>query len=308
MNHQQQAHLNSLCPRVHWHVDMSNYSTFRVGGKVEAMVEITDPDALADLVRWLHTERIPWQVLGGGSNILIRDVFHEGVFIRLCSGSDNVRLLAGTGDTQKNCSIEAWAGTPLASLVSWCTRNGLGGMELLAGIPGTVGGAVRMNAGALGQNISSTLDAVRVVDSQGMLRDYARNEIRFGYRQSFFPGEPEKIILARASFTLQPADATLLAECNRKALEQRKQSQPQGFASAGSFFKNPEGDFAGRLIEQAGLKGLRQGNAMVSPKHANFIVNTGNARPDDIVELMRQVQEKVLQHSGILLEPEVHIF
>lgn len=289
---------------------MAAYSTFRTGGVAEAMVEPGDPEELAMLMRWLHCHQVPWQVIGGGSNILVASPFHPGVFIRLQGSGQGI-----SGEPTEDAGNEEGrrvlvdAGCSLAALVSWCTSNGLTGLEFMAGIPGTVGGAIRMNAGAFGHSISEALQWVQWTNEQGEMLEANREAITFSYRHSLFPGEPGgKILITRGVFLVQHADRELVAARCREIVEQRRQKQPSGLGSAGSFFKNPAGDFAGRLIEQAGLKGLTVGKAMVSPQHANFIVNTGGAVPSDIIGLMEEIRRKVLQQSGILLEPEVHIF
>ena len=289
---------------------MAAYSTFRTGGIVEAMVESGDPEELVVLLRWLHGHQVPWQVIGGGSNILVASPYHEGVFIRLRGTADAIAAqpVAELG-TAGGCRVLVGAGCSLAALVSWCTENSLTGLEFMAGIPGTVGGAIRMNAGALGHAISEALEVVQWIDGQGEALETTREGIVFSYRHSRFPGEPSsRMLITRGVFWLQRADRDLVAARCREIIAQRGQKQPSGLSSAGSFFKNPAGDFAGRLIEQAGLKGLTCGKAMVSPLHANFIVNTGGAAPEDILGLMQEVRRKVQQQSGILLEPEVHIF
>ena len=309
MNSQQRTELAMLCRSIRWDVDMAAYSTFRAGGTVEAMVEPGDLDELVALMRWLHRHQIPWQVIGGGSNILVTSSYHEGVFIRLGGGNDIFAEPSGETETDAGCRVMVGAGCNLAALVSWCTRNGLAGLEFMAGIPGSVGGAIRMNAGAFGHSINEALLSVQWINEQGEILEAARAEIVFSYRHTQFPGEPAgKMLITRGFFLLQHADREVLAARCREIIEQRRQKQPWGLGSAGSVFKNPTGDFAGRLIEQAGLKGVTYGKAMVSPQHANFIVNTGGAVPEDIIGLMQEIRRKVLQQSGVLLEPEVHIF
>lgn len=310
MNTQQRTQLAALCRTIRWDVDMASHSTFRTGGVVEAMVETGNPDELAVLMRWLHSQKVPWRVIGGGSNILVTSRYHEGVYIRLRGSVDDLTAepfdATGTGEGRR---VQVGAGCNLAAFVAWCTRKGLTGLEFMAGIPGTVGGAIRMNAGAFGHSISDALQAVRWTNDQGELLEAEKNEIVFSYRSTRLPGEPSsKMLITQGIFQLQCADRKLLAARCREIIEQRRQKQPSGFGSAGSFFKNPVGDFAGRLIERAGLKGLTFGKAMVSPQHANFIVNTGGAVPEDIIGLMQEVRRRVQQQSGILLEPEVHIF
>jgi UDP-N-acetylmuramate dehydrogenase len=205
--------------------------------------------------------------------------------------------------------VHVHAGCSLAAFLGWCARKELGGLEFMAGIPGTVGGAIRMNAGAFGHAIGERLAVVHCLTADGEQRAVRREEALFTYRSTRLPGEPaEKLLITGGVFRLQPGDGREIADRCREIAEQRRSKQPRGVGSAGSFFKNPEGDFAGRLIEQAGLKGLAHGGAMVSPKHANFIVNTGGAVPEDIIGLMEEVRRKVWQHSGVLLEPEVRIY
>ena len=309
MNSQQRAELATLCRSLRWDVDMAAYSTYRTGGVVEAMAEFDDLEELVVLMRWLHRHQIPWQVIGGGSNILVTSRYHEGVFVRMGGGNDiAAELLDGKG-TDEGCRVGVGAGCSLAAFVSWCTRNGLTGLEFMTGIPGSVGGAIRMNAGAFGHSISEALQAVQWINDQGEMLEAGKDDIAFSYRHSLLPGEPlRKMLITRGVFLLQRSSQALVATRCREIHEQRRQKQPSGLGSAGSVFKNPPGDFAGRLIEQAGLKGLTVGKAMVSPQHANFIVNTGGAVPEDIIGLMQEVQRKVQQQSGVLLEPEVHIF
>ncbi len=308
MTIEQRAELSALCPSVQWDVDMAAYSTFRAGGTVEAMVESGDSDELAALLSWLGRRGIRWRPIGGGSNILVATRFHEGVFIRLLGTVANIALEPMCYPGFDGCRVTVAAGCSLPAFVSWCTGMGLTGMEFMAGIPGSVGGAMRMNAGAFGHAIDEALDGVECITERGEIRLAAKQDIVFTYRSTRLPGEPaERLLITRGVFLLKRADQDQMAARCRDIIAQRRSKQPAGVGSAGSFFKNPEGDYAGRLIEQAGLKGLTRGKAMVSPKHANFIVNTGGAAPEDIVELMQEVRSRVLKQSGVLLEPEVHI-
>lgn len=309
MNSLQRCELAALCPTIRWNVEMAVYSTFRTGGMVEAMVDINAIDELAAVLQYLHREQISWNVVGGGSNILVARRYHEGVFIRLRGSvqeivSEPVRITGGD-----RCRVQVHAGCNLGALLGWCVRNNLSGLEFMAGIPGSVGGAIRMNAGAFGHVISEALFCIQTMDSLGNQAEVAKEEAIFSYRSSCFPGESAgRLLITGGVFCLQPDDGRQVAARCREIVDRRRNKQPKGVGSAGSFFKNPEGDFAGRLIEQAGLKGLRCGKAMVSPKHANFIVNTGGAAPGDIIGLMEEVQQQVFRHSGVLLEPEVHIY
>lgn len=306
MNQQQRQQLGSLCPSVSWEANMAAYSTFRAGGVVEALVEAHSEDELVVLLPWLSQQQIPWQVIGGGSNILVATRRHQGVFIRLRGSVRNAVVIKQAGND--NMLVRVPAGCSLAAFVGWCGKNSLDGLTFMAGIPGTVGGAVRMNAGAFGHSIGERVLSVRGIRATGEIREIPREKMAFAYRSTRLSGETEgALLITEVVLGMHPGEQTQITHRCREIITQRKQKQPQGVASAGSFFKNPAGDFAGRLIESAGLKGLVQGRAMVSPKHANFIVNTGGAEPEDIVLLMEKVRQKVWQQSGVLLEPEVRI-
>lgn len=305
MNTRQREELAALCQSVRWRVDMAAYSTFRAGGTVEALVDLQSTGELVPLLRWLGREQIPWSVLGGGSNILVTGQAPVGLFIRLRGSVGETvadRLVDGV-------QVRVPAGCSLAALLGWCARHDVGGLEFMAGVPGTVGGAIRMNAGALGRSIGEVLTTVYCVTEHGVPISVARKDMTCTYRSTRLPGEPgTRMVITGGLLKLQPADGRQVAVRYKEIIQQRRNKQPQGVSSAGSFFKNPPGDFAGRLIEQAGLKGCCRGKAMVSPQHANFIVNTGGAQPDDILDLMAVVQQKVWQDSGIMLEPEVRIY
>lgn len=305
----QRRELTALCPAIRWEVDMAAYSTFRTGGVVEALADISAIDELAAVLQYLHRETIPWYVIGGGSNILVARHYHQGVFIRLRGTVEQVASEATHTVAGSACRVTVHAGCNLAALLGWCIRHNLSGLEFMAGIPGSVGGAIRMNAGAFGHAISEPLLSIQVMNTVGQVTEITKEEAMFSYRSSRFPGESGgKLLITGGVFCLQPADGRQVSARCREIIAVRRHKQPKGVGSAGSFFKNPEGDFAGRLIEQAGLKGLRCGKAMVSPTHANFIVNIGGAVPDDIIGLMEEVQQQVFRHSGVLLEPEVCIY
>ena len=287
---------------------MAPYSTFRTGGTVEALVELESVAALISLLRWLGKQQVAWHVLGGGSNILVTSGAHPGVWIRLRSPVQAAHVAVREDSRQPGKFVTIGAGCSLPAFVGWCAGKGLQGLEFMAGIPGSVGGAIRMNAGAFGHAVCEQLHTVQCVTGTGEVIEVSREQIVFAYRTSRFPGEPgDRLVITGGTFILAQGEREAMLARVREIVARRRQKQPAGVASAGSFFKNPEGDFAGRLIEQAGLKGLSRGKAMVSPVHANFIVNTGGASPEDILELMHEVRERVRRQTGILLEPEVHI-
>ena len=312
MNSSQAKELARLCPAVQWQADMARFSSLRAGGKVEALIEVEDCSLLPALLRWLAQEEISWRILGGGSNILFTSGLHQGVFIRLRGGLEDIVFSAAPaadGQTGERL-VEVQAGVGMALLLGWCLRQGLSGLEFMAGIPGTVGGAIAMNAGAYGGNMGDRLSAVRLLDFKGDGKEVPAEALHFQYRKTAFPPEccGEQCLITGATLRLQTAPAERIKEGMRTVLAQRKAKHPAGVASAGSFFKNPPGDFAGRLIEETGLKGYCHGQAMVSAKHGNFIVNRGGASPEDILALMRFVQARVHARHGVMLEPEVRFF
>lgn len=280
---------------------MSGYSTLKVGGPAEALIVAEETNELLGLVRWLTENEISWQVIGHGSNILVPDEGLPGVIIVLGKGFSEVKPIRSVIDRMQ---VKAGAGGSLAKLVGFCRTVGLTGLEFTVGIPGSVGGAVMMNAGAWGREIGKFVHSIETISPAGTVLELKRDRLKFSYRQ--LAGIDRSIILS-CTFDLVRENRKTVAEQCREYAERRRRQQPQGMASAGSFFKNPPGHAAGRLIEEAGLKGLRIGGAMISPQHANFIVNTGSAAARDFFEIMRKVQEKVFERFGIMLEPEVHI-
>jgi len=285
--------------RVEFDAPMRRRTTFRVGGNAEVLYAATDLEDLCRIVSCLVRENIPYLVIGRGSNLLVRDGGIRGVVI-LLSGIFS-RIEGGQPDES---DVLAGAGLSIAGLLIWCRRRGLSGLEFLAGIPGTVGGAVAMNAGAFGDEIGAWVREIRLVDPHGELHTVDRSRLTFSYRSL----EREKgTIIAQAGFRLNPDTGKGVAVRISGYLRRRKASQPIEDASAGSVFKNPPNDYAGRLIEQAGLKGKRLGGAMISPKHANFIVNTGRATAADVLALMDAAREAVMRTAGIELKPEIHV-
>jgi UDP-N-acetylmuramate dehydrogenase len=285
---------------VQWECPLARYTTLRVGGPAAALIEPKSQDELMRLIRGLGEQDISWRVIGRGSNMLVSDDGFPGVVILLASGFAGIKS-EEAGDCRL---VRASAGCPLPKLVAWCTGKGLGGLEFAVGIPGSVGGAIIMNAGAWGQEISSVLESFEVVTAGGDFRRLQAAAEKFEYRR--WHGEKGMIVTA-GIFRLRPEEPAILAERCSRYLQERRQRQPVGAASAGSFFKNPPAQVAGRLIDEAGLKGMRIGGAMVSDRHANFLVNDGHATAGDFVALMRLIQERVFSRTGIHLEPEVQL-
>lgn len=285
-------------------IPLASLTTMGVGGPVLAAIDVKSAAALQQILILLQTFDIPWKIIGRGSNIVAGDDGWQGCVIRL-SGE----FLAIVADEEDNSAenddvmITAGAGIMLPSLFSWCLKHAIQGVEFLAGIPGTVGGAVAMNAGAWGSETADLLEKITILLPDGTITTIGRNNLSFSYRK--WHG-PEGAIVLQAFFRLKKGEkAKIRAKC-QELLDHRRLCQPLSFASSGSFFKNPTGMSAGQLIDTAGLKGLKRGGAMVSWEHGNFIINTGCASADDIISLMREIQEKVYQHFQVSLEPEVH--
>lgn len=283
---------------------MSNHTSFRIGGPADALVTPADRDDLAALLGEVRERNIPYAVLGGGTNLLVRDGGFRGVIISLkrlntIEASREYRSLGGSFAV-----VRADAGAALAKLLSYAAERGLTGLEFAAGIPGTVGGALCMNAGTAQGEIGDAVDSVTLLGPAGDLLVRHRDEMRFGYRTANVPAGH---IVLDTTVILRHGDAGKIKAQVKQLLEQRKERQPWGLPNAGSVFKNPMDEAAGKLIESAGLKGLAIGGAQISDKHANFIVNLGNARAADVLALMDAIREKVLEMHRIRLEPEIKI-
>lgn len=306
MNQQQRERLAACgLAKVQFDADMAACCTLRAGGRAAALIDVENVEELSRLLAFLAEEQITFLVIGRGSNLLVADSGWSGAIIRL-KGAFNAVTVQERRDEAG--IIKAGAGCPLGRFVAWCSKHGLAGLEFLVGIPGSVGGAVRMNAGAWGQEIGSCLLELEAVDRQGHVQQIPAENLRLSYRNlALTEGSLAELVITAAVFRLSPDHEENSRRRCAAYLAQRKGKQPTGTASAGSFFKNPPGDVAGRLIEAAGLKGLRCGGAMVSPVHANFLVNSGGASATDIITLMEQVQAAVAARFGIRLEPEVRI-
>lgn len=281
-------------PTIHHHEPMARHTSWRVGGPADIYFE---PRDLAELQAFLA--RLPADVpllwIGLGSNLLVRDGGFRGAVVCLGKGFAGI-------ETLPDGQLRAGAGLPCAKLAQHCGRTGLAGGEFLAGIPGTIGGALAMNAGAHGAETWQRVTAVQTIDRAGTLRRRLPDEYRIAYRSVIGP-PGEGFVAAEFAFETAPVDQVQAAI--HALLRRRAATQPLRLANAGSVFRNPPGDFAARLIEAAGLKGLTQGRAQVSGLHANFIVNLGGARAADIEALIDTVQARVEAASGVRLEPEV---
>ncbi len=282
-------------------VPMSELTSFQVGGRVDYLAFPEDIEDLQKILRWCNQEGVGYLVLGNGTNLLVRDGGIRGMAISLARGF--LRVEEVEGGEEKDL-ILAEAGGSLGQLVEFSLRKGLTGLEFAAGIPGTVGGAIFMNAGAFRGEIRGVLHTVRLMDGEGKIDEKKKEALNFSYR--FLELGGGEIILG-GTFRLLPENGQRIAARVEENLRRRRARQPWHLPSAGSVFKNPVQGPAGRFIEETGLKGLRMGDAQVSEEHANFIVNRGKARAQDILALVAMIRERVFQEKGIWLEMEIQV-
>ena len=286
---------------------MTRHTYFKVGGPAEAFVTPPDTAGLEQLISWCRSSRQPWMVIGGGSNLLVKDGGIGGVVISLGRCLKDIRATEGGSEVR----LTAQAGVKLPSLCRYCIERGFAGLNFALGIPATVGGAIVMNAGTARGSMADVLESIGCLQPNGRRVRFDRRELDFSYRclswkESGPNGEGVIPIIVDGSFSLKPGDAKILADEAEEILKMRTAKQPLDQSSAGCFFKNPAPDrSAGELIEKAGLKGRQIGNARVSTRHANFIVNTGGATARDILALMELVQKRVAEKFEVDLVPEV---
>ncbi len=278
------------------HIPLDKYTTLRVGGPADYFAEPASEEELKCLLDIAGEAGIPVLLMGNGSNLLVRDGGFSGLVIRLGKAFSRIEPWEG--------GLYAQAGALLSVLACEAAEASLTGLEFAQGIPGTVGGGVYMNAGAYGGELGNCISSVTVLD-HGAIRQIPGDEMDFGYRHS--RAMEEGWIILGAFFHLEKGQREQIGAAMRDYSARRKEKQPLNYPSAGSFFKRPEGHFAGALIEKAGLKGKSVGGAQVSEKHAGFLINTGGASASDFLNLMKLVQETVQKESGVLLEPEVRI-
>lgn len=276
---------------------MSAHTTFRVGGNARRMAKVRSCEELSALLTLVHEQGYPYLLLGNGSNLLVADegidclVIHTGALQQIERVSDD--------------TLYARAGVSLAKLAVFAMRHSLTGLEFAHGIPGSLGGAVCMNAGAYGGEMAQVLREVTAWLPEKGVCTMTLNELALSYRHSYFSDHAGVVLGAKLQLTA--GDENAIRAQMEELIGRRREKQPLEYPSAGSFFKRPEGHFAGALIEQCGLKGASVGGAQVSEKHAGFIVNTGSATCDDVLALMRKVQTIVREQTGVQLEPEVRM-
>jgi len=277
---------------------MKNHTSFKAGGEAALFIMTEDEHKLMKTLALLSQEGIPYIILGNGTNILVKDSGYKGAFVKMGSGFSNIQV--------KGTEVTARAGALLSTLARVAAEHDLAGLEFAAGIPGSVGGGVFMNAGAYDEELKNVIKSAEAVSKDGSVSLHINaGELDMGYRRSRFQKTGE--VVTGVTIELRQEDSQKIASKMKELATRRSEKQPLWMPSAGSFFKRPDGDFAGRLIEQAGLKGLTVGDAMISPLHAGFIVNRGKATATDIINLMKLVQNIVYDKTGVRLEPEVRI-
>jgi len=274
---------------------LADYTTWKIGGPADVLVLPKGKEELAAVVRLLKENGLPWTNLGRGSNMLVTDKGVRGIVVKPGDGLDYVRF--------DGSLVTAGAAFSFIKLSVLAGKEGLTGLEFASGIPGSVGGAVYMNAGAHGSDVSRIFKSADIVLESGELVRFGPDEMAFAYRYSFLHEKPG--IVAEATFELAPGDRKEIAAAMASFKDRRLRTQPFTSACAGSVFRNPPGDHAARLIQEAGLKGFRIGGAEVSDRHANFIVNTGNAKAEDVLALMTHIRSTVASRYGVELVPEV---
>ena len=286
-----------------WNVPLARHTTFRLGAPVTCLAQPRSITALQALIRRLVQEGIPYFLLGAGSNLLAADEPWDGVAIQLGQCCGEIRLNPPDHVTEMQ-RLEVGAGVKLARLLRFSLRQGLAGFEPLVGIPGTVGGAVVMNAGTGGGSITDVLDAITIMDTNGDWDQIPKSQLDIGYRSVTLP---DRSFILEAHFSVVPTDPKQLRGKLQATMRQRRQTQPLGWPSAGCIFKNPPGQSAGALIERVGLKGLRCGDAEISSRHGNWIINLGHASAKDVLTLVRIAEERVFEEFGIHLEREIRV-
>jgi UDP-N-acetylmuramate dehydrogenase len=277
---------------------LARYTSMKIGGPADYFIEVDTGTALAEVLIALRRHQLPVWLLGNGSNVLISDLGVRGAVIHLAGEFKKIEWREGG----ENIEVEVGAAYAVTQLVRQAARKGYAGLEFAEGIPGTVGGALVMNAGAYGSEIEKVVERVDAIGADGQPVVFARAQLTFSYRDSHLP---PGTVVTRVLLRLRREEAVKLNAKLRELVGKRKSSQPSGFPNSGSMFRNPPGDFAGRLIEAAGLKGHRVGQARIAERHANFIVNLGGAKAADVRQLMEAAQREVRRRFNINLVPEV---
>ena len=281
--------------RILFHQPMKEYTTFRVGGEAECLIMIRQEEELAKLIPYLNKIEQEYFILGNGSNLLVGDKGYRGIVLKFDGEMEQI--------TVDGTHITAKAGALLSKVAVTARDNGLTGLEFAAGIPGSIGGGIVMNAGAYDGEMKQVVESVRVMDCDGQISVLDNDTMEFGYRTSIIKNRP--FIVLEVVLQLAEGDREQISARMEELMQLRRSKQPLEYPSAGSTFKRPEGYYAGKLIMDAGLRGYRIGGAQVADKHCGFIINTGKATAADIREVIEEVQQRVKERFHVFLEPEV---
>ncbi|WP_282140205.1 UDP-N-acetylmuramate dehydrogenase [Cytobacillus oceanisediminis] len=277
---------------------MANHTTMKIGGPADLFIEPSSIENLAKAMELIHSYELKWRAIGRGSNLLVSDGGIEGVVIKLGRGMDHLDL--------NSTELRAGGGYSLVALSTIISKKGLSGLEFASGIPGSVGGAVYMNAGAHGSDISQILTKAHVLFEDGKMEWLTNEEMEFSYRTSVLQKKRPGIVL-EAVFRLTEGDREKISSAMQKNKDYRKETQPWNFPCAGSIFRNPLPEYAGQLIEKAGMKGHSIGGAQISDMHGNFIVNAGDAKAEDVLALIQHIKDTIFDLYGVKMETEVEI-
>jgi UDP-N-acetylmuramate dehydrogenase len=287
--------------KISFDVPMARHTSLRVGGSADVLAFPQDEEDLSVIIQFAKERAIPYYVLGRGTNVIVRDGGLRGIVISLCRGFREMSII---GRENEEVLVSVGAGGDLKSLVRFTRQKNLTGLEAFTGIPGTVGGALAMNAGAFGSEMGDVVRSVVMMEETGGVMVKQREELRFEYRNLILP---KGSFILRSVLGVREAEGEEIAAKLKNVQRLRSRSQPWNVPTAGSIFKNPEGAPAGQLIDELGLKGYRIGDARISEKHGNFIVNEGGATAADVLALMAFIRDEVYDKRGIRLIPEVHI-
>lgn len=277
---------------------LKEHTTFRIGGPARYYLIPENEEEILEAVVFAREKGLPFYVLGKGSNMLFSDAGYEGVVIEIGKGLEHIEI-------REDGSVTAQAGIALSVLAARLSVEGWTGFEFAGGIPGTLGGGITMNAGAYGGEIKDCICRVKVLTPEGSIQVLEKEELELGYRTSII--QKKQYIVLEGEFIFQKGELIAIQEKMRDLSQRRREKQPLEYPSAGSTFKRPEGHFAGKLIEDAGLRGYRVGDAQVSEKHCGFVINRGGATAAEVAQVISDVQDKVKEQTGIVLEPEVRM-
>lgn len=274
------------------------HTTFRIGGPAKYYFVPEKEEEIEEALEFAREKELPFYVIGKGSNILFSDQGYDGVIIEIGKGLENIEI-------REDGTVAAQAGISLAQMASRLAAAGLTGFEFASGIPGTLGGGIAMNAGAYGGEMKDCIRSAKVLTPEGNILVLDKNQLELGYRTSVI--QKQEYLVLEGEFAFEHGDIETIQAKMKELNQRRRDKQPLEYPSAGSTFKRPEGYFAGKLIEDAGLRGYRVGDAQVSEKHCGFVVNRGQATAAEVAQLIRDVQDKVMEQFGVMLEPEVRI-